>query len=187
MSTTARDRLREAQDFLSPKVVRERAVAEIDELFRSGSAPEPAPEGFLRGRLITSTTWDGFDLVGRRLAELYMPWLGKSFDPGAGEGVNVLKRSAVGPMRALWPSYKVLREHEDRVEAFRFRTRVDPGAVDPSINVLKIDYDFEANPDFIIRRILDELVQLDDGLYLGKVLYRQKGRYRTIGFFSLEP
>jgi hypothetical protein len=90
-------------------------------------------------------------------------------------------------MKALWPSYKVLREHEDRVEAFLFRTRVDPGAVDPSINVLKIDYDFEANPDFIIRRILDELVQLDDGLYLGKVLYRQKGRYRTIGFFSLEP
>ncbi|MGH2736115.1 MAG: hypothetical protein ACRDKZ_11080 [Actinomycetota bacterium] len=185
-STDARSRLREAQGFLSPKTVRERAVVEFDELFRSGAVPEPPPEGFLSGSLITSTTWDSLDLVSRRLAELYMPWLGKSFDPASNEGVNVLKRSAVTPMRALWPSYKVLREYDDRVEAFRFRTRIDTGAVDPSINVLKIDYDFDANPDLLIRKILDELVQIDDGLYLGKVLYRGKGGYRPIGYFSLE-
>jgi hypothetical protein len=33
---------------------------------------------------------------------------------------------------------------------------------------------------------LDELVQVDDGLYLGKILYRTSSRYHPIGFFSLE-
>jgi hypothetical protein len=63
---------------------------------------------------------------------------------------------------------------------------VAPGELDPGVDVLKIDYDFDANPDFVIRRILDELVEVDAGLYLGKILYRWKGTFRPIGFFSLE-
>ncbi|HEX9236716.1 MAG TPA: hypothetical protein VF972_10610, partial [Actinomycetota bacterium] len=64
-------------------------------------------------------------------------------------------------------------------------TRVAPGAVDPDVEVLKIDYDFEANPGFLIRRILDEVVQVDAGTYLGKILFRIGPRLRPIGFFSL--
>ena len=52
--------------------------------------------------------------------------------------------------------------------------------------MLTIDYDFAANPGFLIRRILDELVQVDDALYLGKVLLRWRGSFRRLGFFSLE-
>mgnify|MGYP006174464395 FL=1 len=57
--------------------------------------------------------------------------------------------------------------------------------IDPGLQVLKIDYDSDANPTFMIRRILDELVQLDDGLYLGKILFRTKRAWHPIGFFSL--
>ena len=71
------------------------------------------------------------------------------------------------------------------LEAFPFRTRVEPAALDAGIDVLVIDYDFEANPGFVIRRIRDELVQIDDGFYLGKVLMRFASGYRRIGFFSL--
>jgi hypothetical protein len=63
---------------------------------------------------------------------------------------------------------------------------VGPGALDPDLEVLKIDYDFEANPGLLIRRILDELVQVGRGVYLGKVLFRLGGRFHPIGFFSLE-
>jgi hypothetical protein len=86
----------------------------------------------------------------------------------------------------LWRNYTPERVMADRVEAFPFRTRIDDGAVDPGVKVLKIDYDFDANPDFLIRRILDELVQVDDGLYLGKILFRTKRSWRPIGFFSLQ-
>ncbi|MDQ3940892.1 MAG: hypothetical protein M3238_06055, partial [Actinomycetota bacterium] len=99
---------------------------------------------------------------------------------------NVLVKSARGPMRVVWPNYEPERELADRIEAFPFRTRVAPGELEPEVPVLKIDYNFEANPNLLIRRILDELVQIDDGIYLGKVLLRRQGAFKSIGFFSLE-
>lgn len=125
------------------------------------------------------------DAAVRAIAAMYMPWLGKSFDRDAQRGINLLTPSAKTPMKVLWPSYEAEREMGDRIEAFPFRTRIDAGAVDPGLQVLKIDYDLEPNPSFIIRKILDELVQIDDGLYLGKILYRTKTAWRPTGFFSL--
>jgi hypothetical protein len=61
---------------------------------------------------------------------------------------------------------------------------VGVGGLDPDVRVLKIDYDFDENPA-LIRRILDEVVQIAPGRYLGKVLFRVGGRHRRIGFFSL--
>jgi hypothetical protein len=115
-----------------------------------------------------------------------MPWQGKSFDAERSEGFNVLIPSAKTPVKILWPSYQPENETPEGLEVFPFRNRVAPGAVDPELDVLKIDYDFEANPNFIIRRILDELVEVAEGLYLGKILYRHRGNFRPIGFFSLE-
>ncbi len=164
----------------------ETAIGELDELFRSGSAPDPMPDGFLSGRLVTMTVARPADATVRSIAKLYMPWLGKSFDRDKHEGVNVLKANALKPMKLLWPSYEPEAQHGERVEAFRFRTRVAAGAIDESVQVLKIDYDFDANPNFLIRRILDELVQIEENLYLGKILYRTKSKFVPIGFFSLE-
>lgn len=162
------------------------AIEELNELFDGGGPPDPLPDGLLRGRAISSTIAPGFDAVGRRLASLYMPWIGKKFDAQANEGVNVLARSALRPMKLLWPSYEPVGIFTDRTEAFPFKTRLDPGAVDPDLQVLKIDYDFDANPSLIIRHVLDELVQIEEGLYLGKVLYCRKDELRPIGFFALE-
>ena len=185
-ATGARSRVREIQDRLTPGVVRDRAIAELDELFRSGRAPDPLPDGMLAGRLVTMSLWGPSDRFVQRVARMWMPWLGKSFDPTRMEGVNVLTKNARGPLRALWPSYVPERELADRIEAFPFRTRIAPGELDPGVDVLKIDYDFEANPGFLIRRILDELVELDDGFCLGKILFRRQGAWLPIGFFSLE-
>lgn len=182
---TVDDRLAELRTLLRPDAVRARAIEGLDELFRSGSAPEPPPDGPLSGELLTTTVARPADASVRAIASMYMPWLGKSFDREAQTGVNLLKTSAKKPMKVLWPSYEPVREMADRLEAFPFRTRIDAGAVDPGLQVLKIDYDFDANPAFVIRRILDELVQLDDGLYLGKILFRTKKAWQPVGFFSL--
>jgi hypothetical protein len=182
----ARSRLHEIDDRLDPKRSRTRAVEELNELFTGGHPPAPLPDGFLRGRPVTSRIAPAFDATARRLASITMPWLGKKFDAPAGRGVNILTPLARKPMKLLWPSYEPVTTFADRIEAFEFTTRIDAGALDPDVQVLKIDYDFDANPAFIIRRVLDELVQIDAGLYLGKVLYRWKGEFHSIGFFTLE-
>jgi len=181
----SRERLFQIQDSLQPKITRDRALAGLDEIFRGGSVPEPSPDGFKRGEFVTMSVARPSDAAARTIASLYMPWLGKSFDREAGTGRNVLKPGAKTPMSIVWRNYAPELERVDRIEAFPFRTRVAAGEVDPDLQVLKIDYDFEANPSFLIRRILDELVQIDEGLYLGKILFRTKRGWRPIGFFSL--
>ena len=183
--TSARRELFEVEERIDPRLNRARSIERLDEIFRSGSAPDPRPDGFLYGRFVTMSVWGPSDSLTRRITRLYMPWLGKQFDSAAETGINILRPSARVPMKALWRSYEP-RILADRLEAFEFRTRVAPGAVDPELSVLKIDYDFDANPDFIIRRILDELVQVDVGFYLGKILFRTKDGWKPIGFFTLE-
>jgi hypothetical protein len=176
----------EIEQQLRPAEMRRRSIGELDALFRSGSTPDPRPEGFLPGKLITMSVSRPSDALVRGIAKAYMPWMGKSFDSQQETGVNILIPSAKTPMKGLWPKYEPEREVGDRIEAFPFNTRVAPGELDPEVDVLKIDYDFDANPGFIIRHILDELVQIDDGFYLGKILYRLKGSFRPIGFFTLQ-
>lgn len=179
------DRLYEIRTLLHPRSVHDKAIRALDELFGSGSSPDPLPHGPLHGEFLTLSVARPADAAARTVASMYMPWLGKSFDRDAHSGINLLKPSAKTPMKVLWPGYEPEREMSDRLEVFPFSTRIDPGAIDPGLRVLKIDYNSDANPDFIIRRILDELVQVDDGLYLGKILFRTKKAWRPIGFFSL--
>jgi hypothetical protein len=175
----------EIEDELRPSNVRKRAIERLDAIYASGRTPDPRPDGFLQGRLVTLAVHPILDGFVRRVADLWMPWLGKSFDPTTETGVNILVPKARFPMRLLWPSYEPERVFVDRIEAFPFRTRIAPGELNPDIDVLKIDYDFEANPGFVIRRILDELVQIDKTDYLGKILFRTRSGFRNIGFFSL--
>lgn len=184
--TDVRNRLRGVEERSRPDVARESAIAELDEIFRSGGTPDPIPDGMLHGRLLTPSLWAPLDALGRRVAAMWMPWLGKTFDSASMTGINVLASNARGALRFLWPNYEPERDSGDRIEAFPFRNRVAPGELDPAVDVLKIDYDFEANPKLLIRRILDELVQVEDDLYLGKILLRRQGAWAAIGYFTLE-
>jgi hypothetical protein len=184
--TDARTYLSDITTRLDPRFNRDWAIEQLDALYRTGSVPDPLPDGFLRGRLLTMSLSGPSDAMIRRIAGLWMPWLGKKFDLATSEGVNVLLPSAKAPMKVLWPSYEPEAVFVDRIEAFPFRNRVAPGAADPDLDVYKIDYDFDANPGFLIRRILDELVEVDDDVYLGKILLRWRGSFKPIGYFSLE-
>jgi hypothetical protein len=53
--------------------------------------------------------------------------------------------------------------------------------------VLVIDYEpVQSNPDFIIRKIRDELVEIVPGTHLGRILYKTKSGYDNIGYFALK-
>lgn len=180
------DEVQALADRLDPRTNRRAILARLDGLFRAGPAPEPLPEGFLPGRLLTTSVWPALDFAVLRVARAWMPWQGKSFDPGAGTGVNRFANTAGNraALKALFPRYVPERIGAEAIEAFPFETRVAPGELDPGVAVLKIDYDFEPNPR-LIRRVLDELVEVAPGRYLGKVLLRYRGAFRPVGFFSL--
>jgi hypothetical protein len=170
---------------LDPRRNRAEVLARLDEIYRSGTAPDPLPDGFLPGRLLAMSVQPQLDGAIRRIASMWMPWKGKVFDPDTMTGVNRFQPNVRIPMKVVFPGYAPEEVTRVKVEAFPFRNRIAPGAADPDLQTFKIDYDFEANPDFLIRRILDELVQVAPGRYLGKILFRVGERFHPIGFFSL--
>jgi len=94
-------------DRLRPDVNRAEVIGRFEELFRTGTRPDPLPDGFLPGRLLATSTWAPFDGFALRLARVWMPWRGKSFDPRAMRGLN---RFTQGPgtrtaFKIVFPRY----------------------------------------------------------------------------------
>jgi hypothetical protein len=167
----------------------EEARESLNRIFRLGVPPDPPLDGPQRGILVTPTVGGVADAVLRQIASAWMPWVGKRFDAAGQRGDNLLAASARIPARVLFPGYSPEPAPGGRLAAFRFRTDVSAGEVDPDRQTLKIDYDSDENPSLLIRDILDELVQIVPGAYLGKVLLRRRGgaEWRLIGYFALRP
>jgi hypothetical protein len=159
----------------------------LNRIFRLGVPPDPPLEGPTRGILVTPTIPRPADLGLRAVASAWMPWTGKRFHGATATGDNLLVASARPVARILFPSYRLEPLDDGSYAAFRFRTYVGPGQVDPDRETLKIDYDSEENPRLLIRDILDELVQIVPGAYLGKVLLRRKETWSLLGYFALQP
>jgi hypothetical protein len=157
----------------------------LEALFAQGLAPRGL-NGPTEGILVCTLTNPLVDVPVRMLTSVFMPWMGKSFDSAQAEGVNRMTSSSKLPAKLLWPRYG-MRETEDGNAAFDFQTRVEAGAIEPSVDVLVIDYaDVSDNPALIIRQIRDELVQLVPDTYLGRILFRLPGdRLSNIGYFAL--
>jgi hypothetical protein len=149
---------------------REGAIEELQNLFLCG---EPATvSGQTEGILVAWTMHPLADKVIGALTDSWMPWLGKKFDPAEQKGINTLTDSARWPAKILWPLYSTKDSPLGR-SAFDFNTYVEAGKLDPSVNVLVIDYEsMPTNPILLIRQIRDELVQIVPGANLGKMLVR---------------
>jgi hypothetical protein len=148
---------------------REEAHKELQELFLCG---EPADDvaGQTEGILVTTTTHPLADKVLGAITDAWMPWLGKRFMPEEQAGVNTLTGGARVPLKVIWPLYST-RESPLGRSAFDFKTYVEAGKLDPSVDVLVIDYEsVPSNPMLLIRQIRDELVRIVPGANLGKML-----------------
>ena len=153
---------------------------QLNGLFCRASAPNPLPWGFLRGRILTAVV----DPYGLFIGEACRFWRGKRLEPGA--GVNLVMPGGRPLLRAVAPSQTLKSMPDGNLEGFPFAVRVESGLVDPHVDVMALDYRIDSNPSPFLRRLRDELVSIEDGLYLGKILYRIGKSYRPVGFFSLE-
>jgi hypothetical protein len=167
---------------------RSEVLDSLNRIFRLGTVPEPPLDGPYDGLVVTTRTFALTDPLFRVLVSLWMPWAGKRFDAETMSGDNLMLPSARAPAKLVWPSYQFQDIGEGRYAAFRFRSYAGTGTIDRDRQVLKIDYDSAENPDFLIRDILDELVEIVPRVYLGKVLVRFSEHIRWLGaYFALQP
>lgn len=166
---------------------RRRGWAALNDLFRSGVPPESPLDGRHRGKLVALDIAPGFTQIFNGITAAWMPWLGKTFDAAKQTGENIFTRDSYPLARFFNPFYRGFTvEGADTYRGFAFRTYTAPGLMDPDRSVLKIDYDLDENPSLTVRRVLDELVQVDRDTYLGKAHVRWWwGSWQTVAFFVL--
>lgn len=144
------------------------------ETFVCGNLPTDSPDGFYGGSAYL-------------LSVKKVPWLGKSFERENDLGINIFTPRGASVLKLMTPFYKTFRLNSDgNTEAYYFKTSSGPGFKDKEIETFKLDYESPENP-FLIRIILDEIVQTAPEEFLGKVHLKVfPGYYATIGFFGLK-
>ncbi|HEX6035581.1 MAG TPA: hypothetical protein VFY83_14160 [Anaerolineales bacterium] len=177
--------LQSAQDLI--RVDRAQGLAALNDLFRAGSPPDRSLDGRYVGKLVALELAPGLTQFFQWLADLWMPWRGKTFDASRQRGDNIFTKDSYFLARLFNSLYRgFFADRPETYRGFGFRTYTASGLFDADRTVLKIDYNLKENPALTVRRVLDELVQLDDGLYLGKAHVRWWwGHWQTVAFFTL--
>ena len=180
-----RERVTNAQNLL--KTNRTQGLKALNDLFQSGTIPNPPLNGLYRGELIALDVAPGLTQLLQGLLSAWLPWKGKTFNAATNQGDNVFERGSWLLAHVLWPFYRGYHAKTTQTyRAFTFHTYLAPGKDNPDVQVLKIDYDQPDNPSVTIRRVLDELVELEDGYYLGKAhLKWWWGKWQMVAYFSL--
>jgi len=169
---------------------RTKGLAALNLLFRSGTVPEPALNGPYVGELVVLDIAPGLTQFYEWLTSRWLPWLGKTFNAAQGSGDNIFTKDSYPLARLFNPFYRGFNaDGPKRYRGFAFHTYVAPGLIDPDRKVLKIDYNLDVNPALTIRRVLDELMQVDHNLFLGKAhvrwWWRHADEWQTVAYFVL--
>jgi hypothetical protein len=164
---------------------RSESFGELNSIFAAGAAPQDL-DGPTDGILVAPSMGRVRTPLVKAMSRVFMPWLGKRFFAADGCGDNRFTPSVRLPAKLLWPRYSTRPNGAERT-AFDFVTRTEAGGLDPDTQVLVIDYaPVEQNPDHLIRRIRDEIVEVETNVFLGKILYQEnEGYYSNLGFFAL--
>lgn len=169
---------------------RARGLAALNTLFRNGTLPEVPLNGRYAGKLVAIDIAPGLTQLFQSLLSAWLPWLGKTFNATQRSGDNIFTKDSYLLARFFNPFYRgFVDDGPGTYRGFAFRTYTAAGLMDPDRQVLKIDYDLKENPSLTVRRVLDELVQLNETLYLGKAhvrwWWRPQGGWQTVAYFTL--
>lgn len=165
---------------------RKAGMASLDDMFRYGRPPR-SMDGRYQGELLAVDIAPGITQYAGFVQNRFRPWHGKIFDAGSEKGDNIFDNQANSWFKILMPFYHgQCPDSASTFRAFIFRTYVAPALFEPNVQVLKIDYDLPDNPASSIRRVLDELVELADGYYLGRAyIHWWWGTWQRVVYFSL--
>lgn len=150
--------------------------------FAAGATPK-ALDGFYRGELLAVVPGTIVEAIGRMFLRIWLPWRGKWFDVRKKCGDNIVPPLAARLILLGYGSAIVGKAGFGGFHVLPFRTSTERGLAD-RIDVLRLDYDLPENPN-LARTVIDELVALDDGTFLGKAYLRQGKEYRLVAFFRL--
>jgi hypothetical protein len=160
--------------------------ADLAELFGCGR-PSRGIDGPTEGIPVWWRIHPVVDVLIDGMLVVHDPWVGKRLDAERATGINIFSNFMRWPLKLIWPSYRTRAEDGHRL-GFEFQTRVEPGGMEPSIDVLVIDYGpVHTNPG-MTRRVRDELVEIVEGAHFGRALMRQHDGdgYRNIAYFALK-
>lgn len=185
-----------AKDSLQPKIRlsralrqkdHERMITELESIFQSGSLPDPSPEGPFAGEFLAFQVAPGLSRLAARLSYSWTAWRGKLFDSKRSRGSNIITQNFRPVARLIWPFYHgYLKYTDDTYLAFPFKTSFAAGITNPDLQVLQINYDVQENPRWIVRRVLDELIQIEPDYYLGKAYFHWWwGHWQVWSYFCL--
>lgn len=170
----------------SVRLDRDAGLRALDAQFSTGTAPMHL-DGPFRGHFLACTVEYGIDRILESVAHLWMPWRGKTFDSETNSGRNIFSAGAGTLMRLTLPNYRPVDLGDGRCGAFAFKTSLGPSAISAGVDVLRIDYrDVPENPKWPVRKVLDELVEVGDGTFLGQALMEFRGSLRRVAWFSLQ-
>ncbi len=150
--------------------------------FSTGMVPAEL-QGFYRGSLAMLFPRSFGEIFGSFFAEIYVPWQGKFFYGGHGMGDNILPSYLIPLLRFMYRDVHTKGSEDGFFHAFPFKTSILNGLQD-NIPVLQLNYDLVQNPP-LVRSVVDEIVSVGEGNYLGKAYIKQKDAYRLVAYFRL--
>lgn len=168
---TREDQLAEKVKNLRLDDLKNRSLAELDELFNLATTPTISEvKGPYDGRVLTGPMFplgmaDGLNMVN---LSWWIPWAGKAFTPvtkTTGKGKN---RMRVGPFKAL---------------SMPFESKILPPLYGKD-DCYVLDYDIPQNPIWL-RLIRDDMKKLREGLFLGRANVKWKGDFIFALYFAL--
>lgn len=168
---------------------RRRALASLKDLFRDGDPPEQALDGRYAGQLVAFDIAPGVTKLVDAIAARWRFWLGKTFDAPQRTGDDIYLRTLLRRARIFWPGYRNYIEDTPQTwRVFPFRTTLTASIINTSLPVLRLDYDLPLNPRLSVARTMDEVVQLADGVYLGRAfVHWWWGQWQPVAYFILRP
>jgi hypothetical protein len=179
----ARQRVHEVRELF--KFNRGAALTELEEIFEEAKYPYPLPDGRYSGQMIATTMGRLTDMAARWLTSMWMPWKGKNFDIETCMGENILTRGGGRIAKALFPWYKGPTLEDGCMLGFQFRMGYGTSRINSDQDVMRVDYDLYENPP-LVRRLLDEMVEISEGYYLGRsLLLRAPHKVQCLGYFTL--
>lgn len=154
----------------------------LDDSFKNGTLPKKL-NGFYRGKLEVLYPKTVIERIGNIAFKIWLPWYGKELDTKKNTGLNHVPAILDPIVRARYGDSVILGKTGAALQVFPFKTSNAKGLKD-TIKVLRLDYDIPQNPQSI-RNIVDELVEIKPGEYLGKAYTKEGKALRLLAFFSL--